>query len=194
MIKCLCKESGLSIIAVILGLLILSVFGAAAVSIISTQANISLQEEQGLQAFYIAEGGLQYALANRTYCNYNTLSFDLGEGSFFVNAVFSNAVLSGNISNTATTVYLTLPPPLMGFTNSGFTIPGTVGIDSEYLFCTGSISNSFVGCTRNYLGSGFANHISGAAVTQCAARSTGTVSKGLLSGSVKRVTQINVGQ
>ncbi|MBI4823768.1 MAG: hypothetical protein HY805_06005 [Nitrospirae bacterium] len=187
-------RKGLSIITVILSLLILSLFGAVAVSLITTSANIGLQEEQGQQAFYIAEGGLEYALMNGTYCNYNTSSITFGEGSFFTNSVFTNAVLSGYINNSTGTLYLTSAPQ-RGFINSGFTVPGTIAIDLEYLFCKGSISginNSFTVCERGYAGSARSEHNNGAAVTQCSVRSTGTVSKGLGFGSVKRVAQINV--
>ena len=51
-------QSGLSIVATILALLIFSLFIAVAVSLVTTGAHIGVQEEQGVQAFYIAEGGL----------------------------------------------------------------------------------------------------------------------------------------
>lgn len=195
MIKCFYKESGISIVAVILSLLILSLFSAVAVSLITTSGSIGLEEEQGFQALYIAEGGMEYALlsGDTCNCNYNDLPRMLGEGSFLANSVFVNAVLSGYINNSTSTLYTT-SVPTMGFINSGFSVPGTIRIDSEYLFCTGSISNSFTVCERGWRGSSRSEHNDGAAVTQCTVRSTGTVSKGLLFGSVKRVVQATVGE
>ncbi len=186
------SKSGLSIIAVVLAMLILALFGAVAVSIITTQSDIGLQEEQGAQAFYIAEGGMEYALINGTYCNYNGISGSLGEGGFGVSSVWSNATMSGSIDATTdpVTVYLTVAPQI-AFLNSGFTLPGAVGIDSEMLFCTGAVSNSLTGCSRGFANSPKTSH-NGSPVEQCAVRSTGTVSKGLGFGGVKRIAQVNV--
>lgn len=179
--------------AVILSILILSIFAALATTIITTQSSIALQEEQGLQALYIAEGGLYYAFLNGSYCNYNGIAGALGEGNFAVSSVYSNATLSGNLTNSTspTTVNLTAVPQI-GFSNSGFTFPGMIGIDSEMLFCLGSVSNSITGCSRGKASTTAAAHLSNAAVFQCSVRSEGTVSKGLGFGTVKRSTQVNI--
>jgi len=49
------NQSGLSIIATVLALLIFSLFIAVAVSLVTTGANIGVQETQGRQAFYITQ-------------------------------------------------------------------------------------------------------------------------------------------
>jgi len=49
------NQSGLYLIATILALLIFSLFIAVAVSLVTTGANIGVQETQGQQAFYIAQ-------------------------------------------------------------------------------------------------------------------------------------------
>lgn len=185
------NSRGLSVISIVLALLILSLFGAVAASIVGTQASLSIQEEQGLQALFIAEGGLRYAFKNGTYCNYNGISGALGEGNFSVASVNSTAAVSGSISGAATTIYLTAVPQI-GFSNGGFSIPGVIGIDSEYIFCTTPISNSFTGCTRGYGGSTAASHINNAVIKQCSVKSEGTVSTGLGFGRVKRVIQTDI--
>ena len=49
------NNSGLSIIATVLALLLFSLFIAVAVSMVTTGAHIGVQEEQGVRAFYIAQ-------------------------------------------------------------------------------------------------------------------------------------------
>ena len=51
----LSDNSGLSLIATVLALLLFSLFIAVAVSLVTTGSNIGVQEEQGVQAFYIAQ-------------------------------------------------------------------------------------------------------------------------------------------
>lgn len=76
-------QSGLSIVATILALLIFSLFIAVAVSLVTTGANIGVQETQGQQAFDIAEGGIQYAAKTRNFPNYVVNpAVNLGVGSF----------------------------------------------------------------------------------------------------------------
>ena len=57
----LSSQSGLSIIATVMVMMILALFAAVAVSLVTTGSSIGLQEEQGVEAFYIAEGGMHYA-------------------------------------------------------------------------------------------------------------------------------------
>ena len=194
------KNSGLSVLAVVLSMLILSLFAAVGVSVITTQSSVGLGEEQGLQAFYIADGGLQYALnyGDLNPCNLNTPTLRLGEGEFFVNSVYVSNSISGYLDLTNATVTLTaMPAP--GFENKGFS-NGVIAIDGggeerEYLFCNDILSNSFIQCQRGYSGTTAVIHngVMGSRASQCTARSTGTVSKGLLFGSTKRVVEATVG-
>ena len=64
------NQSGLSIVATVMVMMILALFAAAAVSLITTAAGTGIQEERGTQAFYIAEGGMQYTLKKNTYPYY----------------------------------------------------------------------------------------------------------------------------
>lgn len=77
------SQSGLSIVATVMVMLILALFAAAAVSLITTAAGTGIQEERGTQAFYIADGGMQYTLKKNTYPDYDTAasSIPLGDGS-----------------------------------------------------------------------------------------------------------------
>jgi len=53
-------QSGLSLIATIITLLIFSLFIAVAVSLITTGAHIGVQEAQGVQALFIAERVIEF--------------------------------------------------------------------------------------------------------------------------------------
>lgn len=80
----LLNNSGFSIIATVMVMMILALFAAVAVSLVTTGSNIGLQEEQGDAAFYVAEGGLQYAEKANNFPNYAVSSTNLGDGSFTV--------------------------------------------------------------------------------------------------------------
>ena len=82
----------MSIVATVMIMMILALFAAAAVSLITTAAGTGIQEERGVEAFYIADGGMQYTLKKNTYPYYDLKydgslppwSMDLGDGSFSV--------------------------------------------------------------------------------------------------------------
>ena len=84
------NQSGLSIVATVMVMMILALFAAAAVSLITTAAGTGIQEERGTQAFYIADGGMQYTLKKNTYPYYDIYDATptpltdrpLGNGSF----------------------------------------------------------------------------------------------------------------
>ena len=120
------SQSGLSIIATVMAMLILALFAAAAVSLVTTSTGSGIQEERGVGAFYIAEGGMQYTLKKNTYPYYDgyydaPISDDpvtdkaLGDGSFSVTV----PTLSGNIDSTTDPVGISLS------STDGFTLnPG----------------------------------------------------------------------
>jgi predicted RNA binding protein YcfA (HicA-like mRNA interferase family) len=183
------NQSGLSIIATVLTLLLFSVFIAVAVSLITTGAHIGVQEEQGQQAFYIAEGGIQYALKRGSYCTFSEPSTSLGTGNFTVASQENTAITWSTIDNVTNPV--DIPWTTL---SSSFTLPGTIKIDNEYLFCDWATSNSFIGCRRAVAWSTIASHASNSTVYQCVVTSTGTVSTGILFGNVQRVVQATVGE
>lgn len=100
------NQSGLSIIATVLVLLSLALFAAVAVSIVTTGTGTGIQEERGIEAFYIADGGLQYSLKRNTYPYYAvSSSVTLGNGSFTVSVPTTSGITSGetgtlNVSST----------------------------------------------------------------------------------------------
>lgn len=93
--------AGISLIATVLTLMIFALFIAIAVSLVTTGSNIGLQEEQGMQALFVADGGLEYTVKRNDFPNYGVSpAVNLGRGSFTV----SIPTLSSNITNAVTTI------------------------------------------------------------------------------------------
>ncbi len=94
-------QSGVSLVATTMTLLMLALFSAVAVTLMTTGSNIAVQEVQGVQAFNIADGGLQYTVRRNNFPNFGVSpAVNLGEGSFTV----SVPTLSANINNSVTTI------------------------------------------------------------------------------------------
>jgi hypothetical protein len=136
-------------------MMILALFAAVAVSLVTTGSNIGLQEEQGVAAFYIAEGGLEYILKNQSFPNYSlTAAKNLGDGSFTV----------------ATPAYLTADPGVADTTitvnsTASFPASGRIVIDSELITYTGKTATQFnAGVVRGAGGTKASAHTAGNAV------------------------------
>jgi len=109
-------QSGLSLIATIIALLMFSLFIAVAVSLVTTGAHIGVQETQGQQAFDIADGGLHYTLAlnKLNIPNYSTYGtwINLGAGQFKVDTAYLTNPF--NINDATMTVNSTADFPPAG--------------------------------------------------------------------------------
>jgi hypothetical protein len=87
-------------------------------------------------------------------------------------------------------------------TTVGYLIPGTITIDSEEIYCTGTDTNPavcgagkvacFTDCTRGYKGTTPIGHGDGQTVYQYVITSTGTVPTGIV-GNAQRVVRVTVG-
>lgn len=156
----LLNNSGLSLIATILTLLIFSLFIAVAVSLVTTGANIGVQETQGQQAFYIAEGGLQYAIRTNNFPNFIVNpSVNLGDGSFTtaVPTLTANAAVGDTaLSVSSTDGFILNPGDLTSFWImlcgvTGNPTPDLTAADTcEKISCTTATATpaQFTTCTR----------------------------------------------
>lgn len=100
----LSSQSGFSIVATVMIMMILALFAAAAVSLITTATGTGIQEERGVEAFYIADGGMQYTLKLNTYPYYAVSTTTLGNGSFTVSVPRINSLLDVGTTDTSITV------------------------------------------------------------------------------------------
>ena len=160
------NQSGLSIVATVMVMMILALFAAAAVSLITTAAGTGIQEERGTQAFYIAEGGMQYTLKKNTYPYYAVVSTPLGDisGSSFTVTV---PILDSNVTTSETST-INVSSSTNGFTtsynysdatqnqywvvlcdtSSSATPTVSMSSDCEKISATGKTSGTFTTLTR----------------------------------------------
>lgn len=152
------SQSGLSIIATVMIMMILALFAAAAVSLITTAAGTGIQEERGTQAFYIADGGMQFTLKKNTYPDYDTAasSIPLGNGSFTVTVptlTFDAAIGDTSLTVSSTDGFTAAPDSSYWTLICGVT--GTprptvrMSSDCEKISCPTKTTTSFAGtCIR----------------------------------------------
>lgn len=123
-LKSLKNISGLSIVATVMVMMILALFAAVAVSLVMTGTGVGIQEEYGDAAFYIAEGGVQYAIKNKAFPNYSTAgsTVPLGAGTFELS---TTAYLTAAVAAGAVTVTVD--------STASFPSSGKIIIDSEVM-------------------------------------------------------------
>jgi hypothetical protein len=188
---------GVSAIGAVLAILIFSLLMAVVVSVVTIGASIGFQEEQGVKAFYITEGGLQYAIENGTPpCDFNVPTpVSLGGGSFTASSWCVGPYAGCTAAATVTDNPLGIADTDINMTSvADYTVPGTIRIDDEYVLCTGTVANQFTGCMRGWANSTAAPHAFGVSATQCVVNATGIYSSGVFFGDVTRTVQASVGQ
>jgi len=187
------NEKGVTVIAAVATLMVLSLMGTVVVSLVGIENYSALHQAQTLEAHWIAEAGIQRALTYMSRedgsCTAITgaaqfTNVTLGRGTFTVTATRylpSPTTLSANITSTDTTI-------TVGDT-TGYAPRGRIAIDSELIAYTGTTATTFTGAKRGMDVTTPAAHTSGAAVSQlqCTISSTGTVSAGF--GDAKRVVE-----
>jgi len=187
------NEKGVTVIAAVATLMVLSLMGTVVVSLVGIENYSALHQAQTLEAHWIAEAGIQRALTYMSRedgsCTAITgaapfTNVTLGRGTFTVTATRylpSPTTLSANITNTDTTI-------TVGST-TGYAPRGRIAIDSELIAYTGTTATTFTGAKRGMDGTTAAAHSSGATISQyqCTIVSTGTITAGF--GDAKRVVE-----
>ena len=198
-------QSGLSIVATILALLIFSLFIAVAVSLVTTGAHIGVQETQGQQAFYIAEGGAEWGLRKlnegikcddgdpNSLDDISTPPVSLGTGTdnFSLSGTeykpAPKAQLLNNINDSQNSIQA--DRPLTAYAPSGM-----ITIESETIDYTSISGDTFIGCLRGVDGTSASAHTAIPTKlifqNQCDIISTGTISSNPLA-SIKRVVRVS---
>ena len=194
------NEKGVTVIAAVATLMVLSLMGTVVVSLVGIENYSALHQAQTLEAQWIAEAGIQRALTYMSRedgsCTAITgaaafTDVSLGRGKFTVtgtryvtSAITQPTTLSANITAASTTITVV--------STTGYAPRGRIAIDSELIAYTGTTATTFTGAKRGVddpTGTSAAAHTSGAAVAQlqCTISSTGTVSAGF--GDAKRVVE-----
>jgi hypothetical protein len=190
------NEKGVTVIAAVATLMILSLMGTVVVSLVGIENYSAVHQAHTLEAHWIAEAGIQRSLTymSRESGSCTTISgqapftnVTLGRGTFTVTATRYNpspTSLSADITAADTTI-------TVGST-TGYAPRGRIAIDSELIAYTGTTATTFTGAKRGMDGTTAAAHTSGAAVSQlqCTINSTGTVASWF--GDAKRVVEVAV--
>ena len=207
----LANEKGVTVIAAVATLMVLSLMGTVVVSLVGIENYSALHQAQSLEAQWIAEAGVQRTLTYMSRENGTcpppppaTLfsNVTLGRGTFTVTATRYNPSptainKSGGINATATII------PVDSLT--GFAPRGRIAIEAEFIGytgtgttagqCPGETPPCFTGAKRGMddpTGTTAAAHADNTPVSQyqCTISSTGTVSAGV--GDAKRVVEVVV--
>ncbi len=198
-------KSGVSIIATVLTLLLIALFGAVVVSLVITGSSIGLQEEQGVQAFYIAEGGIEKALRylqDGGRCQDITgdpalTNISLGAGTFTVTATryrtIPNARLLNNILATDTSIQADQDLTAAGYAPSGRIFIQTPPAATEAISYSSITFDTFNNCIRGVDGTTALPHNANDRIVQnqCDITSTGTISTNPFT-SVVRTIKVSV--
>lgn len=209
--KTLTNQRGVTVIAAVATLLVLSLVGTVVVSLVGIENYSALHQAQTLEAHWIAEAGIQRGLTYMSRENGNCTAITggswtdvtLGRGTFTVMATryISSTTLPANITAGDATIRV--------WSTTNFHSPGPVyasrgriAIESELIDYTGTGTTAaqcgggtppcFTGAKRGVddpSGTSAVAHNSGAAVAQyqCIIKSTGKVTGGF--GNAQRVVE-----
>ncbi|MDZ4340168.1 MAG: hypothetical protein U1B94_08140 [candidate division NC10 bacterium] len=192
------NQKGVTVIAAVATLLIFSLMGMVVVSLVGTETYSAIHQEQTLEAYWIAEGGIHRAVTymSREDGNCTAISgaaaftnVPLGRGTFTVTATRYNpspTAIDDSDGITAGDTTITVG------TTTGFAPRGRIAIDAEFIGYTGTTATTFTGAKRGMDGTTAAAHSNAATVSQyqCTIASTGTITAGF--GDAKRVVEVVV--
>lgn len=194
--RLLANEKGVTLIAAVATLVILSLMGVVVVSLVGTESYSSVHQAESVQSFGLAEAGAYRAL---TYLSRE----DGGCTTITGAAQFTNVTLGRGTFTVTGTRYNPAPNPLSAaITAASTTIPvgstagfaphGRIAIAAELIDYTDTTPLTFTGARRGVDGTTAAGHAVGVPVAQyqCTIVSTGTIPSGL--GNAQRVVEVTV--
>jgi hypothetical protein len=123
---------------------------------------------------------ISYAFTSAT--SFDNITRAAGRSAAAAHAVNTGVYPATTLTATVSSAAATIPVS----NTTGFRIPGTIKVDQEYLYCTGTVGG-FSGCTRGTYGSVAATHVSGSTVIQTNITITATVPTGITTPDTRRV-------
>lgn len=149
-------ERGMALVAAVFLIVVIAFLGLMMVSLVSTQSFSSMNEVQSDQAYFLAEGGMEFvqrALAENLNWYRSTAdpmlipATSLGGGTFTVSTALPATMLRNRMIDTANTMTV--------FTTSRFPTAGILQIEedlaagnAEFVRYTGIAGNTFTGLSR----------------------------------------------
>lgn len=171
------RQQGYFLVLAVILILVMAVLGILIAYVFASRARISVAEQQGLQAFYMAESGLEMATRLLTMPNISgsparitcgsvsgngaLTNASISSGTFTATAIngspiFATTTLNGAITASATSMTLA--------STAGFAARGRALIEREAVNYNGISGNTLIGVTRGAGGTTAASHASGAGV------------------------------
>ena len=147
----ICNQKGVSIVAVVATMLILSVMGVTLISLVTTGSDISINQLQSEKAFNIAQGGVEFESRSlATNLDWYTSPTDpiapttktLGDGPFTVATNLPATMLSKKLKAADTTAFV--------YTTDRFPGSGFLQVDNEFIQYGGTTVTSFTGLSRGF--------------------------------------------
>ncbi|OGT41973.1 MAG: hypothetical protein A3F42_07280 [Gammaproteobacteria bacterium RIFCSPHIGHO2_12_FULL_37_34] len=173
------KQEGYFLILAVIFILVIGLMGTVIAHLFANRAQLSVAQQNGLTAFYMAESGYEIgsrlltlpALSgtpSRLACSSvtghaQTTNSNLNVGTFTITTInsspiFATSTLSEALTSSSSTINLT--------SASGFASRGRVMIDNEIIDYTAVLSNSLVGITRAANGTVASSHAINAPIGQ----------------------------
>lgn len=170
------RQQGYFLIIAVIFILVMGMMGSLIAYLFANRAQLSVAQQSGLRAFYIAESGLEIGarlltmptLSSRIACGSITgtasiTNATMGSGTFTMTTinsspVFATNTLSSALTSTDTTISVN--------STSGFVSAGRILIDQEAIDYAAISGNSFISMVRGTAGTQASSHANGASVSQ----------------------------
>ena len=177
--KCKHKQEGYFLILAVIFILVLGVMGSLIAYLFAERAQISVAQQYGLRAFYMAESGYEIGTRLLSMPSISGTPTRIACGSLTGNAAVTNAaLLSGTITlstinsspifavDTLNAAMTTSSTSISLSDVTGFASSGRVMIDREAIDYAAISGNTLIGLTRAAGGTTVSSHASGASVGQ----------------------------
>lgn len=173
------NQQGYLLIIAVLFILVIGVMGSIVTYLFANRAMLSVAQQNGYRAFYIAESGLEIGtrlltMPNltgspiRIACNALTgnsavTNASLANGTFTLTAINSSPTFAVSTLSSAETASDLV---INAASTSGFASSGKIMIDQEAINYAAISGNTFIGVTRGTSGTSAASHASGTRIAQ----------------------------
>lgn len=134
-------KRGVSIIGAVFTLLILSIFGAAIVALVSTDHEIRRMQVFKGQTFYEIQAGLEYAIREINQGGYPAVTKNLGIGSFtntidYSQHAITTTAVTGDVTHANSITYSPMGGDCLDINTSSVSTEGLGGTDLVGIFFT----------------------------------------------------------
>lgn len=172
------RQSGYFLVLAVIFIMVIGVMGSIMAYTYSNRAKMSASQMQGLQAFYIAEAGLE--VASRLLVGTNLVSgqgqtcatltgYSLVTNASLLGGTFTATAVGGGLYSASTTLSAGITATSNSLTvasTTGMAAHGRVRIDSEAIDYASISGSSLLGLNRGVGGTTASSHLTGAAVSE----------------------------